>query len=272
MNLPLVSVVMSVYNAEKYLKEAIDSILNQTYKNFEFIIINDGSNDKSLQIIEQYLDKRIVLINNDKNLKLVASLNKGLDLAKGKYIARMDADDISLPKRLEKQVDFMEHNLDVGICGTWLQHFPIGPLDKNRETPTYFDVLRYPSPFGHPTVIMRKSVLDTFHLRYNPNFEYCEDYDLWSRAIRYTKFANLQEVLFKYREHQSSISVSKSKEQAKKTRTVQLNMIHYLTDDEFLFEKLKAILLDTSTTIIKKKEISLLSVPFIKTKEEITNE
>src|SRR6187397_2012165 len=107
MSEPLVTVLMSVYNAEKYLREAIDSILNQTYRNFEFIIINDASTDGSEAIINSYKDERIRLISNSQNLRLTASLNKGIDLAKGKYIARMDADDASLPERLQKQVTFM---------------------------------------------------------------------------------------------------------------------------------------------------------------------
>ena len=110
MSKPLVSVLMAVYNGEKYLLEAIESILNQTYTNFEFLIINDGSTDSTEEIILSYSDQRIRYIKNEQNLKLIASLNKGLDLAKGKYIARMDADDISLPDRLEKQVNFLERN------------------------------------------------------------------------------------------------------------------------------------------------------------------
>jgi len=114
-----VSIVMSVYNAQKYLDEAIESILNQTYSNFEFIIINDGSTDKSLEIIENYAkkDSRIIVINRE-NKGLIYSLNEGIRKANGKYIARMDADDISLPQRLEKQVEFMEKNKNIGICGT----------------------------------------------------------------------------------------------------------------------------------------------------------
>ena len=115
----IVSVVMSVYNSEKYLPEAIESILNQTYTNFEFIIINDGSTDNSLRIIKEYAnkDKRIIVISRE-NKGLIFSLNEGIEVSKGKYIIRMDADDISLPNRLKIQLDFMEKNKDIAICGT----------------------------------------------------------------------------------------------------------------------------------------------------------
>ena len=117
MNNPLVSVVLSVYNAEKHIVEAIESILTQSYKNFEFIIIDDGSTDGSLEIIKSYDDERIILISRE-NKGLIASLNEGIEQAKGKYIARMDADDISLSSRFEEQVTFMEMHEEVGICGT----------------------------------------------------------------------------------------------------------------------------------------------------------
>ena len=113
---PLISVVMSVYNGEKYLKRSIDSILNQTFKDFEFIIINDGSTDKSLEIIKSYDDDRIVLIDQE-NKGLTKSLNIGIKTASGKYIARQDADDVSLPDRLKKQVDFLEVREDVVLLG-----------------------------------------------------------------------------------------------------------------------------------------------------------
>ena len=118
MNEPMVTVLMAVYNGEKFLKEAMESILTQTFTDFEFLIINDGSTDNSVKIIEEFNDPRIRLIHNEKNLKLIASLNKGISLAKGKYIARMDCDDISMPYRLEKEVDFLENSLEYGLVGT----------------------------------------------------------------------------------------------------------------------------------------------------------
>ena len=117
------TVLMPVYNAEKYVAEAIDSILNQTFNDFEFLIINDGSTDNSLDIIKSYDDPRITIINNETNLGLSHTLNKGIELARGEYIIRMDADDISLSIRLEKQIEFMDSNQHIGICGSWIQTF-----------------------------------------------------------------------------------------------------------------------------------------------------
>lgn len=123
--LPLIYVVMSCYNREKYVVEAIESILNQTYTNFEFIIIDDCSTDNTFEIVKEYAkkDNRILALKNDKNYCYVHSLNKGIEIAKGKYIARMDDDDISLPERFEKQVEFLEKNEDIIALGTFIEIF-----------------------------------------------------------------------------------------------------------------------------------------------------
>ena len=120
-NTPQITVLMPVYNGEKYLRQAVDSILNQTFKDFEFLIINDGSTDKTLAILQEYKNKRVKIINNKKNIGLTKSLNKGLKLAKGKYIARMDADDISLSNRLRKQIDFLDKHNKIGVLGTQMK-------------------------------------------------------------------------------------------------------------------------------------------------------
>ena len=149
--MPKVSVLMPAYNSEAFVAEAIESILNQTYTDFEFIIINDGSTDKTAEIIDEYAknDSRIKFINNHKNQGLIAVLNQGLDLCTGEYVARMDSDDISMPQRFEKQVQYMDEHQEVGILGTWIDFFPtttmqgVGPTDtcwgakilKRRKTP-----------------------------------------------------------------------------------------------------------------------------------------
>ena len=153
---PLVTVLMAVYNGEKYLREAIESILDQTYTNFEFLIINDGSSDRTEEIILSYNDKRIRYIKNEQNLKLIASLNKGLDLAKGEFIARMDADDISLPERLEKQINFLEKHPEIGLLGSWVR--TLG-LTNNRNIifkqghNTIRIQLLFNNFFHHPSVV-----------------------------------------------------------------------------------------------------------------------
>lgn len=207
---PLISVVMPVYNGGKYLQEAIESILNQTEGDFEFIIINDGSTDDSAALIDKYreLDSRIKVITQE-NKGLISSLNTGIDEAKGKYIARMDADDVSLPERFRIQLECMEKNPKIGACGSWAKVFGEGknhlikhPLSTKELKPK----LLFSVCFAHPTVMLRKNVLLQHNLRYSLSAEGVEDYELWTRLINVTEFANIQKILLKYRYVVSSIS------------------------------------------------------------------
>ncbi|HIP25042.1 MAG TPA: glycosyltransferase family 2 protein, partial [Archaeoglobus profundus] len=205
---PLISIVMSVYNGEKYLVESMESILDQTYRNFEFIIIDDGSTDSSLQIIQSYREKdnRIILISRE-NKGLPYSLNEGIRLSKGKYIARMDADDISLPRRLEEQIIFMEKNRDIGICGC-----SILDLDTNSKwILTSYDKrlkveLLFLSAFAHPSVMIDRKMMIENNLFYNETFFQSQDFELWTRMAEHTKFANLKTPLLRYRILEDSIS------------------------------------------------------------------
>lgn len=207
----LISVVMPVYNAEKYLDEAIQSILTQTYNNFEFIIINDGSTDKSLEIIEKYKnqDERIILISRE-NKGLIYSLNEGINKSKGKYIARMDADDISLPERFQKQIIFMEANSEIGVCGTWLEVFGEGRKTTFWKIPLINKELKlkliFSVPFAHPSIIMRKEIIDKYGLRYKEQYKNAEDYKFWLDFSKHTKFANISQVLLRYRYLETSVS------------------------------------------------------------------
>lgn len=206
-----ITILMSVYNSQKYIEQSIISILDQTFVNFEFIIINDGSTDSSFEKIKKFNDKRISVINNKANIGLSASLNKGIRLAKGKYIARMDADDISLPDRLEKQYKFMEQNENIGILGTGyvlidkrgkeLGEFiyPVDPIEIRWK------LLTRPI-FPHPTVMLRKAILLENNLFYNEEYSATQDYELWSKIINYTNGINLPEALLKYRNHENSKS------------------------------------------------------------------
>ena len=199
-----VSIIMPVYNGEIYLSEAIDSILRQTFTDWEFIIINEfGSNEKATEILHKYAqkDNRIVIVQNIKRLGISASMNIGIDKAQGEYIARMDGDDISLPERIEKQVAFMDANLDVGMCGVKIHEFGTREINWSIETDKdqlATDILFY-SPCVHPTVMFRKDILDKYDLRYNDSFSASEDYELFSRISAVSKIANLDEILFKYR-------------------------------------------------------------------------
>ncbi|MFY4818025.1 glycosyltransferase family 2 protein [Aliarcobacter butzleri] len=208
---PMVSVIMPVYNAEKYLDEAIESILNQTYKDFEFIIINDGSTDKSLEIIEKYKqqDERIVLISRE-NKGLIASLNEGIEKSRGKYIARMDADDISLSDRFYEQVKFLEKNIEIGVCGTWIEVFGENRKSIIWKMPSNNDELKvrllFSVTFAHPSVMMKKELIEIFKLKYKKDFKDAEDYKFWLDFSKYTQFSNISKVLFRYRYLETSIS------------------------------------------------------------------
>lgn len=199
----LVSVVLPVYNGEKFIAEAIQSILCQSYKNFEFIIIDDGSTDETLRILREFKgkDSRIHLVSRE-NKGLVATLNEGIDLACGKWIARMDADDIALPQRFERQLQWLGET-GADICGAWVNLF--GTADKRvLRHPQSDDAIKvellFGTPFAHPSVIMKTDLVRK--LRYDKAWEKAEDYDLWERAARQGwKMTNVQEVLLLYRQH-----------------------------------------------------------------------
>jgi glycosyltransferase involved in cell wall biosynthesis len=204
----LVTVLMPVYNAERFLKRAIDSILNQSFKNIEFLIINDGSTDLSLQIIKSYKDDRIKLIENDKNYGLIYSLNKGIEIANGKYIARMDADDISYPERIKKQYTYLEGHVNVGILGTLIKGASKFKTyaNNNLNTSDLKARIIFNNIFYHPTVIFRSSFIKNSAVLYNPDFKHGEDYQLWLSALRCTDFAIINEPLLYYENHPDQVS------------------------------------------------------------------
>lgn len=210
---------MSVYNGERYLREAIESILGQTFKDFEFIIIDDGSTDSSKDIILYYKDPRIRLIENKKNICLTKSLNKGIKAAQGEYIARMDADDISLPKRLKKQIDFLDEHKDVGVLGTTFYHIDNeGKIIFTKIVPLKNDIIQKEllkkNCFAHGSIMMRKDILEKVG-GYREQIKYSQDYDLFLRIAKHCKMANLEEALYKWRLHEDTVSISKRKTQKK---------------------------------------------------------
>lgn len=220
---PLVSVIMPAYNTEKYISEAIDSILNQTYKNFEFFIIDDCSTDRTAEIIKAYEDARIIYIHSEKNYGIVYSLNKCINLANGKYIARMDSDDISLPERLREQVEYMELNPNVSIIGT---AFRYSDTKEVINHPVVDDLIKIQllnnTAFGHPTVMIRKNDLINNNLIYDHSFLHAEDYELWTRmSEKGLKMANLPGVGLIYRRHNAQISSSKQKQQSLLTENIR---------------------------------------------------
>ncbi len=203
---PLVSVLMAVYNSEMFIQKSINSILNQTFTDFEFIIINDGSTDNSYNIIRAFNDNRIKLINNESNIGQTKSLNKGIKNALGKYIVRMDADDISLTDRISTQVDFMESNPDISFSGSW---FKILNTNRIAKLPITYEEIKaslfFFNAFGHPTIILRRDDFINNDLFYNEDFS-VQDYELWVRASKILKCANINKVLLFYREHESQMT------------------------------------------------------------------
>lgn len=211
--LPLVSVLLPVHNAAAYIKPAIESILKQSFSGFELLIINDGSTDNSAELIYSFNDPRIIYINNERNLGLIASLNKGIHLAKGKYIARMDADDLSLPGRFQLQVTKMESDSGIAVLASFVDFINedgevTGTWNTDREAVSE-EAIRRLMPqtncIAHPTVMMRADVAKKF--LYLENQKGAEDWDLWLRILAAGKrIAKLPEVLLHYRVHPSSIT------------------------------------------------------------------
>ena len=215
---PYITVVMPAFNAELYIKDSIESILNQSFTDFEFIIINDGSTDSTAQIIQTYKkkDNRIKIFQNQENKGLVYSLNNGLKMAKGKYIARMDADDISISHRFERQVSFMDSNPHIGVSSAWLK--TIGDKkEKVWKSPISHDEIMarlvFRNCIWHPVSIIRRDIIDLNHIRYNQDYLRAQDYHLWSRLIKITRTANIPEVLLHYRIHE--------KQQTKKSKDIK---------------------------------------------------
>lgn len=206
----LVSVIIPVYNAGEFVKASVDSILAQTYTGFEIIIINDGSTDNSLAILENIHDARIKIFSQP-NAGIAAALNKGIELSKGKYIARQDADDISLPQRFEKQVRFLEVNNAYGLVGGQAEIIDRSGKAVNRflkhattNGKLQYDLL-WNSPFVHPALMIRRECFERAGGFYTGK-ELFEDYDMWSRIALHYKLANLPEILLQYRELSTGIS------------------------------------------------------------------
>lgn len=216
--IPKVSVLMTVYNAECFLGEAIESVLEQTFTDFELLILDDCSSDSSWSIVQDYArrDSRIRAIRNETNLGGCENLNKGLRLIQSPYIARHDNDDWSYPDRLEKQVRFLDEHLAVGVVGGTIEIIDekgniLGRRSYERsDAAIRKKIFRY-SPFAHPLVMVRKSVWDQVGGYYDPQFAPADDYDLWFRIGRVAQLANMPDVLLKYRMVAGSITFRSTK-------------------------------------------------------------
>ena len=244
MNNPVITVLMSAYNAEKYLREAIESILNQTFKDFEFIIINDCSTDKTKKIIEEYANKdaRIKLINNATNLGLTKSLNIGLEEARGEYVARLDADDVSLSERLEKQLEFMNKNRDITLTGAWAEI-----IDEEGKAKGFIK-----GETDETALYFKDSIVAAGG--YNEKYVYAQDYELYSRLLTNNRIANQSEVLIKLRTHNGSITRNekiKAFYQQAVLEIIKNNMSKWTNIDSKTFDEL------AQTVIVKNSPIEL---------------
>ena len=235
-----VSVLMPVYNGEKFLEEAVKSVVNQTFMDWELIIINDGSTDKSEEIIKSFLDARIKYYKNDRNIGLIGTLNKGIELCQGDYVARMDADDISISQRFEYQLSFLEKNQSYSMCGCNAivindRSDEIGHI-INLYSNQYLQInLLFSVPFVHPGMMIRTTILKKF--KYDIAYKHGEDYDLWCRIAETTEIANLRQCLIKYRWHSNNISVENANTQDKiKNKIIrrQLNKLGLTPSDKDL--------------------------------------
>lgn len=230
---PLITVLMPVYNGQQYLAEAISSILLQTYNDFELLIIDDGSSDNSEKIINVFNDSRIVYIKNETNRGLIYSLNKGLRLAKGKYIARMDADDVSISERFEKQILEFKKDENLVICGSFIKTFGNGAEEYISHIPVtnaqIFSSIFFACPFAHPSVMIKKESLLLLNELYREDYKHSEDYDLWSRLLTLGKGINIPLYLLNYRIHDNQISYINQVQKYITVKKIQKNILAQLS-------------------------------------------
>ena len=225
---PLVSVLMPVYNTAPYLSEAMDSMLHQTFKDYELIVLDDCSPDNAEEILDAYDDSRIVRYKGENNVGLSNVLNVGIEMARGKYIARMDSDDISLPNRLQIQVDYLEAHSEIDLVSVGMRLFgakeSVWIRERNPEK-VKIEAL-FHSPVLHASSMWRKDSFERHGLRFRQEMVPAEDYDLWTRAmLKGLKLVNLPEVLYEYRIHEAQATVQTDKTAAK-SREVQMAYLH----------------------------------------------
>jgi glycosyltransferase involved in cell wall biosynthesis len=256
---PVISIVTPFYNAASFLQEAIESVLDQMFNDFEFLLLDDGSTDNSVNIIQSYRDDRIRLIRSEHHF--IQTLNRGLELSQGKYIARMDADDVMLSIRLQEQFDFMEQHPEIDACGSWMQVF--GEAHRRIECLTsheeIVDYMILGNPMAHPAMILRKATLEKHHLRYNENYLYAEDFKLWLDIAQIGRLANIPKVLMLYRSSEEQISSRKQEEQEDVTRRIQNEAV------DFFLKRINIPAIGNSIAIINEhlKELVIhASIPF----------
>lgn len=230
--IPIISVLLPVYNGEKFLKEAIDSVLGQSFTSFELLIIDDGSTDDSCNIVLGYNDSRIRFLRNQKNIGLIKTLNKGLEIAKGNYLARIDADDYMHPTRLEQQVRFLDAHNDYVLVGSSVQLVRDGIEIEGDILKYYSDhddivfSMSFYCPFIHPSIMLRMGIVREYQLKFDSGYLHAEDYEFWTRLVRFGKVYNLDENLTYYRVHFNQISNVHLDLQKKQMKKIQVKFLN----------------------------------------------
>lgn len=229
MTAPAVSVLMPVFNGERHIREAIESILSQSCSDLELLVVDDNSTDSTGAIVRECRerDARVRALRNEEGKGIVGALNTGLARARGEYIARMDADDVSLPRRLEIQHDFLQAHHDVSVCGTNMELF--GAQQFVWRLPQDHETIRAGLIFtvfiAHATVMMRRTAIEEYHYRYDADYGYAEDYELWSRLSERYRFANLPDVLYRYRKYDSDGDSQREEIRARSAQRVRLRLL-----------------------------------------------
>lgn len=246
--MPKISIIMGVHNGDHFLMEAVDSILTQSFADFEFIIVDDASDDMTLEILHAYADPRLIILKNEQQLGLAASLNKALQCAKGEYIARMDADDVSQEDRLARQSSFLDAHPEVGLLGSGF--YRINEVGKRLGTvarkPLSDIEIRWAAllenPFAHPTMMMRRRILEENGISYDPSYSTTQDYELWTRLLVVSQGANLPEPLLYYRIHAGMVStVSRNVQQSNSIKIAEGAIKRLLPNYQISTEKISQL-------------------------------
>ncbi len=242
---PLISVIMPVYNSGQYLAAAVKSILDQTVNDFEFIIIDDASTDNSLELMQKFKDQRIVYLKNNSNMGVAETLNRGMQIARGKFIARMDADDISLRQRFQKQIGFFNHHPGTDVLGTWVQcidekNKPLSVIQPPLSHASITWNLLFGNCLDHASVMFRNHLLKKTG-GYSVKALHYEDYDLWARVSHLAKLANLGQILLHKRIHSQAIASRFIAEQNQCRIKIIKKLLTRLLKRQILSQELKAI-------------------------------
>ncbi len=254
LTLPKVSIILPVYNCGNYIEESIESLLTQSFKNIEIIVIDDFSSDDTVEKILLFDDSRIKLYKNKENLGISKCLNLGISNSNGEYIARMDGDDISHKDRILKQVEFLELNTDIEICGTGYKI--LGKNQFFQPKLSYVEIiiqLTLDCPIAHPTIMGRRRIFEKY--QYAFEFEPCEDLELWTRLVPKYKFANLEEKLLSYRVHSQQVSTKSSSLQIELSKNMIESYIFEISGGNQFYKYFATYPLMNENDFIKYKSV-----------------